>query len=195
MSITGKIYDWGVTDGTYYLNTNFGEGSDKLTQYNVGDKFSFTDLSCPEGDTYGDYDDFKCEQVCKVPARTYSTSTGDQDHIQTNLWYNYCKPCEDYVRAKNLTGKFDQWDKEIDLSWELEPSIFFGRQKIQIPAPGRFSVIQQMTQVKEDWWHQIFLRAQQNIQCLLKNFLLATPTMSHLFQTTRLKILFWTDLW
>ena len=137
MSITGKIYDWGVTDGTYYLNTNFGEGSDKLTQYNVGDKFSFTDLSCPEGDTYGDYDDFKCEQVCKVPARTYSTSTGDQDHIQTNLWYNYCKPCEDYVRAKNLTGKFDQWDKEMDLSWELEPSIFFGRQK---PNPGTWTI-------------------------------------------------------
>ncbi|MGN1172946.1 MAG: hypothetical protein ACI4SO_04085, partial [Muribaculaceae bacterium] len=88
MSITGKIYDWGVTGGTYYLNTNFGEGSDKLTQYNVGDEFSFTDLSCPEGDTYGNYSDFKLHQVCKVPARTYSTSTGDQDHIQTNLWYN-----------------------------------------------------------------------------------------------------------
>ncbi|MGN0230183.1 MAG: hypothetical protein ACI4BH_10280, partial [Muribaculaceae bacterium] len=120
MSITGKIIDWGITGGSYYLNTNFGEGSDKLTQYNAGDEFSFTDLSCPEGDTYGDYSDFKLEQVCKVPARTYSTSTGDQDHIQTNLWCNYCKVCEDYVRAKNLTGSFDKWDKEMDLSWELE---------------------------------------------------------------------------
>lgn len=122
MSVTGNIIDWGVTDGTYYLNTNFGEGSDKLTQYNVGDEFSFTDVSCPEGDTYGNYSDFKLEQVCKVPARTYSTSTGDQDHIQTNLWYNYCYPCKDYVRAKNITGSFDKWDKEMDLSWELEGS-------------------------------------------------------------------------
>ena len=122
MSITGKILDWGVTDGTYYLNTNFGEGSDKLTKYNVGDEFSFTDLSCPEGDTYGSYSDFKLEQVCKVPARAYSTQYGVQDHIQTNLWYNYCNPCEDYVRAKNITGSFDKWDKEMDLSWELEPS-------------------------------------------------------------------------
>lgn len=138
MKFFGKPIDWGCSGGIYSYTADWEGGGNALTANTAADSFSFTEITCPEGDNYGEVLNYNVKQCCTVPAYKISISSSYQDHPETKIYSqnDFTVSVEDYVRAKNITGNFDKWKKQMSLSWE-EETLAKGNPRVK---PGTWSV-------------------------------------------------------